>query len=202
MANANSKYFDDIRISKKKKTMEPKDTCQWEGCQLPASHKAPIGRGQEGQYLNLCINHVREYNKNYNYFEGMSPNDLSKFQKESMLGNRPTWKLGVDNKEQMSNYTAEEILKKLKKSRAESNVNEEINDQITKKRPKIGNAAKKALYTLGLETNSTSIEIKNKYKLLVKRHHPDLNGGNEATDEKLIEIIKSYRYLKSIGFVN
>ena len=202
MANANSKFFDDIRISKKKESIETKNLCQWEGCQLPASHKAPRGRGQEGQYLNFCINHVREYNKNYNYFEGMNPSDLSKFQKESMLGNRPTWKLGVDNKEQISNYSAEEILKKLKKQRAETNINEEINAQINKKRPKIGNAAKKALYTLGLESNSTSAEIKNKYKLLVKRHHPDLNGNNEATDEKLIEIIKSYRYLKSIGFVN
>ena len=74
--------------------------------------------------------------------------------------------------------------------------------QKTARRQKIGNASKKALYVLGLDTNSSSDEIKNKYKLLVKRHHPDLKGGKETTDEKLIEIIKSYRYLKSVGFVN
>ena len=202
MANINSKYFDDIKITKKKEISKTSDDCQWENCNLPAKHRAPVGRGQEGQYLNFCLTHVREYNKNYNYFEGMNQSDLSKFQKESMLGNRPTWKLGVDNKEQLGNFSAEEILKRLKADRINSNRNQDNIRQKNQRRQKIGNAAKKALYVLGLETNSSSDEIKNKYKLLVKRHHPDLKGGKESTDEKLIEIIKSYRYLKSIGFVN
>lgn len=202
MANINSKYFDDIKITKKKEVEKASNLCQWKDCDLPAAHRAPIGRGQEGQYLNFCLNHVREYNKNYNYFEGMNQSDLSKFQKESMLGNRPTWKLGVNNKEQLGKYSAEEILKKLKADKVGASTSQNETTQKTARRQKIGNAAKKALYVLGLDTNSSSDEIKNKYKLLVKRHHPDLKGGKETTDEKLIEIIKSYRYLKSIGFVN
>ena len=119
-----------------------------------------------------------------------------------MLGNRPTWKLGVNNKEQLGKYSAEEILKKLKADKVGASAPQNETTQKTARRQKIGNASKKALYVLGLDTNSSSDEIKNKYKLLVKRHHPDLKGGKETTDEKLIEIIKSYRYLKSVGFVN
>tara|TARA_B100000900_G_scaffold414569_1_gene441586 strand:+ start:166 stop:774 length:609 start_codon:yes stop_codon:yes gene_type:complete len=202
MANVNSKYFDSIRISKKKEASNKENTCQWEDCEMPAVHKAPKGRGMEGQYYNFCLKHVREYNKNYNYFEGMNHTDLSKFQKEAMLGDRPTWKLGVDNRDQLGNFSAEEILKKLKANRAGTHQDGEKTNLKDQKRQKIGNAAKKALYVLGLDNASSSDEIKNRYKLLVKKHHPDLKGGSETTDEKLIEIIKSYRYLKSIGLVS
>tara|TARA_Y100000996_G_scaffold118488_1_gene88397 strand:+ start:5 stop:613 length:609 start_codon:yes stop_codon:yes gene_type:complete len=202
MANVNSKFFDGIKISKKQESIKREDNCQWEDCEMPAVHKAPKGRGMEGQYYNFCLKHVREYNKNYNYFEGMNQTDLSKFQKEAMLGDRPTWKLGVDNKDQLGSFSAEEILKKLKANRTGINQDSEKSNYNSQKRQKIGNAAKKALYVLGLDSTSTSDEIKNRYKLLVKKHHPDLKGGKETSDEKLIEIIKSYRYLKSIGLVN
>lgn len=202
MANVNSKFFDGIKISKKQESIKKEDNCQWEDCEMPAVHKAPKGRGMEGQYYNFCLKHVREYNKNYNYFEGMNQTDLSKFQKEAMLGDRPTWKLGVDNKDQLGSFSAEEILKKLKANRTGINQDSEKPNYNSQKRQKIGNAAKKALYVLGLDNTSTSDEIKNRYKLLVKKHHPDLKGGKETSDEKLIEIIKSYRYLKSIGLVN
>ena len=202
MANVNSKFFDGIKISKKQESIKREDNCQWEDCEMPAVHKAPKGRGMEGQYYNFCLKHVREYNKNYNYFEGMNQTDLSKFQKEAMLGDRPTWKLGVDNKDQLGSFSAEEILKKLKANRTGINQDGEKLNYNSQKRQKIGNAAKKALYVLGLDNSSSSDEIKNRYKLLVKKHHPDLKGGKETSDEKLIEIIKSYRYLKSIGLVN
>ncbi len=202
MANVNSKFFDGIKILKKQESTKKENDCQWEDCEMPAAHKAPKGRGMEGQYYNFCLKHVREYNKNYNYFEGMNHTDLSKFQKEAMLGDRPTWKLGVDNKDQLGSFSAEEILKKLKANRTGINQDSDKLNYNSQKRQKIGNAAKKALYVLGLDNASSSDEIKNRYKLLVKKHHPDLKGGKETSDEKLIEIIKSYRYLKSIGLVN
>jgi len=202
MANVNSKFFDDIRITKKKEDRKKTNQCQWDSCDEMAVHKAPKGRGQEGSYYTFCLKHVREYNKSYNYFEGMSQSDLSKYQKSAMLGNRPTWKLGVDNKDQLGNFSAEEILKRIKSNRINDYSDKENLDQNNPRRQKIGNAAKKALYVQEIENNSSSDEIKNRYKLLVKRHHPDLKGGKESTDEKLIEIIKSYRYLKSVGLVN
>ena len=59
---------------------------------------------------------------------------------------------------------------------------------------------RKALETLGLETSATTAEVKARFKLLVKRHHPDANGGDRSSEDRLVEIIQAYNYLKSNGF--
>ena len=63
----------------------------------------------------------------------------------------------------------------------------------------IRNAERKALHELGLDVGADKAEIKAKFKMLVKRHHPDVNGGDRATEDKLREIIQAYNYLKSVG---
>ena len=98
--NSNSKYFDSIRIVKGRKKpgagarQTTSEVCQWEGCEKPGTHKAPVGRDREGQYLNFCIEHVREYNKSYNYFTGMKDEDVTAFQADARRGHRPTWRMG------------------------------------------------------------------------------------------------------------
>ena len=67
-------------------------------------------------------------------------------------------------------------------------------------RRQIRNAERKAFGTLGLDETAEGDEIKARYKQLVKRHHPDANGGGKAAEEKLREIIQAYGYLKSVGF--
>jgi DnaJ-class molecular chaperone len=62
------------------------------------------------------------------------------------------------------------------------------------------NAERKALDTLGLERTATAHEVKMRFKTLVKRHHPDTNGGDRSTEDRLREIIQAYNYLKSVKF--
>src|SRR5262245_16639383 len=85
-----SKYFDCVRV--KPIHDEPVDQhgpiCQWRGCQSAGLHRAPKGRGREGQYYFLCLAHVREFNASYNYFEGMSNTDIEAYQKDSVIGHR------------------------------------------------------------------------------------------------------------------
>ena len=64
----------------------------------------------------------------------------------------------------------------------------------------IRNAERKALDTLGLDVGASRHEVKMRFKELVKRHHPDANGGDRSTEDRLVEIIQSYNYLKSVGF--
>jgi DnaJ-class molecular chaperone len=64
----------------------------------------------------------------------------------------------------------------------------------------IRNAERKAFETLGLDGEATTVEIKAKFKMLVKQHHPDVNGGDRSTEDRLREIIQAYNYLKSVGF--
>ena len=69
---SNSDLFAKIRIKprgskKKEEETRAANECAWEGCEKPGAHKAPMGRNREGHYLNFCVEHVREYNKNFNY---------------------------------------------------------------------------------------------------------------------------------------
>lgn len=63
---------------------------------------------------------------------------------------------------------------------------------------KILNAERKALQVMGLNANATLGDIKAKYKAMVKQHHPDANGGDRSTEDRLVEIIKAYHYLKNV----
>jgi DnaJ-class molecular chaperone len=60
------------------------------------------------------------------------------------------------------------------------------------------NAERKALQVMGLGAGATLDDVKAKYKALVKQHHPDANGGDRSTEDRLIEIIKAYNYLKTV----
>jgi DnaJ-class molecular chaperone len=64
----------------------------------------------------------------------------------------------------------------------------------------VRNAERKALDALGLEADASAQDVKARFKSLVKRHHPDANGGDRSSEDRLREIIQAYKYLKSIGF--
>jgi hypothetical protein len=194
-----SPIFDRIRV-KPDKDRRPKTggpTCEWVGCTEAATHRAPKGRGREKEYWRYCLNHVREFNQSYNYFAGMSDDAVMAYQKDSLTGHRPTWKMGSGKGGANSDthtfaHQADPFglfgddAKREQQKRAETRV--------------IRNAERKALDTLGLDIDATAVEVKTRFKELVKRHHPDSNGGDRSTEDKLVEIIQSYNYLKSVGF--
>ena len=97
-----SKYFDKIRVSTAREAAaaeraakDRQPPCQWKGCDKPGPHRAPMGRGRDGQYYFFCVDHVRQYNQSYNYFDGMNDSEVADFQKDAMTGHRPTWKMGA-----------------------------------------------------------------------------------------------------------
>src|SRR5437773_2227785 len=70
--------------------------CEWPNCEAPATHRAPKGRLREREYWRFCLEHVREYNHAYNFFAGMTTEDIARYQKEAVIGHRPTWKMGMN----------------------------------------------------------------------------------------------------------
>jgi hypothetical protein len=80
---------------------EPQETkgpvCEHPACKAAGEFRAPKGRDREGQYWRFCLQHVREYNASYNYFAGMSDTAVAAFQKDSIIGHRPTWAMGVNS---------------------------------------------------------------------------------------------------------
>ncbi len=91
-----SKYFDRIRVKPDEDRLlrDKHVACDWPGCDRPGEHKAPRGRDNEGEYYKFCTDHVRQYNKSYNYFTGMKDDEVAAFQKDARNGHRPTWKMG------------------------------------------------------------------------------------------------------------
>jgi len=207
-----SKYFDSIRVAPKREravsVREEHPCCQWKGCTAPGRHRAPRGRGCDGQYYIFCLEHVRQYNASYNYFDGMNDAQVEDFQKDSVTGHRPTWKVGVNasanrkaadtsatNGHRQFGWRALDphgfFAWRAKAARQEPAEN----------RRQLKPLERKSLQTLNLSASATRIEIKARFKELVKIHHPDANGGDSRSGDKLREIIQAYNYLKQAGLV-
>ena len=201
-----SKLFDRIKVKPdvESRLREQLPVCEWEACENAGTHRAPKGRNAEGQYHNFCIDHVRLYNKSYNYFQGMKEDAVADYYKDSLTGHRPTWAMGVNarswNKTHAgsteSGYGSTEdpsvILRRARFRRAEP---------PTPPRRKLKTLEMKSLDVLGLTETATGPEIKARYKELVKRHHPDANGGDRSSEDLLQEIIRAYNHLRSVGLV-
>ncbi len=206
--NINSRFFDRIRIGASE-TEAPADSaaprCDHPGCTRPGEFRAPMGRGREGQFFRFCMEHVKTYNATYNYFAGMDDDALAAYQKQEEIGHRPTWKLGV-------NSQAGRMAHRGRKRAASGEESPDLHDafnlfgarnaqQAARQEPRVGIVAMKSLTTLGLDDTADSAAIKARYKELVKRFHPDANGGDRSREGTLQEILKAYQQLKSVGMV-
>jgi curved DNA-binding protein CbpA len=201
-----SSLFDRIRVkpSEDRRLRAENPVCEWPGCKNPGTHRAPKGRLREGEKWRFCLDHVREYNQSYNFFAGMSEDAVLKYQKDAITGHRPTWKMGTGtrgaNEERSHFYVGPDG------SVDPFGIFNEIGDRqradtgrAEREARTIRNVERKALDVLGLEVGASRADIKARFKELVKRHHPDANGGDRSTEDRLIEIIQSYNYLKTAG---
>jgi DnaJ domain len=206
-----SKYFDSIRVGPRrareaKASQKQHPACQWKGCGRPAPHRAPKGRGRDGEFFVFCVDHVREYNASYNYFDGMSDNEVTDFQKDAATGHRPTWKVGANSWAHGTRVGVEGAENAASAGTTAKDPHGLFGDGERKaseapeeRRRKVRPLEKKSLYVLHLTETATKVEIKARFKELVKRHHPDANGGDNRSEEKLREIIQAYNYLKQSG---
>jgi DnaJ domain len=158
-----------------------------------------MGRFREGQYFCFCLGHVREYNLTYNYFDGMSAEAIARFQRDALVGHRPTWTMGMFNRGRGC-YDAGEV------SYRGDNITGMRKANLrgypyARPQPRYGVAALKALDKLGLDDSVDMVAIKARYKDLVKRLHPDANAGDRSNEDKLREIIRAYAYLRSTKHV-
>ena len=203
-----SKFFDSIRVkpNKGKPEAKPRDTvvnCEWTGCQNKGAHRAPKGRDNSREYWHFCLNHVREYNQNYNFFSGMNADAVARYQKDALTGHRPTWKMGANGgvkkgaeAEIDGAFDPFSMFAELNGRTGWRKGPESAQPKVETR--KVMNAERKALQVMGLGPSATLADVKSKYKALVKQHHPDANGGDRSTEDRLIEIIKAYNYLKTV----
>jgi len=196
-----SKLFDSIRVKPDQDRLlrDRHPPCQWQGCDGAGTHRAPKGRGREGEYHLFCLEHVREYNRSYNYFAGMKDEDVIGYQRSAVTGHRPTWKMGA-NPFLKGEQGATERPADGPQFADPFELFEDLGMETFKPRRTLRNAERRALTELGLDETATADDIKARYKMLVKRHHPDANGGRRESEEKFREVIQAYNYLRSVGF--
>jgi curved DNA-binding protein CbpA len=205
-----SPFFDRLRLRPQDATRRMErdlPRCDWPGCQRSGAHRAPKGRDREGEYWRYCLEHVREYNHGYNYFAGMGEDAVSAYQKDALTGHRPTWRMGMRTAPSAEERNARDAGLGFNGVRWHDPFHffEELGGKagFAPEAPDsrlIRNAERKAFAVLALEINASAVEIKSRFKELVKIHHPDANGGDRSTEDRLREIIQAYNYLKSVGF--
>ena len=205
----NPKYFDKLRIKPQRDAAAKPEApaCEWPGCRQAGDYRAPKGRDREGQFHRFCLDHVREYNKSYNYFEGMSAKEVADHHKTTTTGDRPTWTMGVNGSSPNKGQQAHVNRTRFAGFR--------VNDSFTvfggakfqgeergepKRNKPVRRLEKQSLEKLNLDETATGEQIRARYKELVKLHHPDANGGDRSSEDRLRDIIHAYKHLKSVGF--
>lgn len=199
-----SPFFDRIRVKPGDDRQRSRPTlngCQWPGCTAEGTHRAPKGRHQEGQYWQYCLDHVKAYNQSYNYFAGMSDDAVYAYQKDALTGHRPTWRMGTKSSKD-SDRGADIDGDGM---RDPFGFTAEMGGAFRADRPEpdgriVRTAERRALEVMGLEMSAAPAEIKSRYKELVKLHHPDANGGDRSSEDRLRSVIQAYNNLKQAGF--
>jgi hypothetical protein len=190
----------DIRINPETRPRPTKvEPCSVKGCIEIAECRVPRTREHMEERVWLCRAHLREHNENWDYFAGMSEAEIERYCLEAIVGHRPTWPLGkrgasgrhADAGQVYWSYRFEDGFA----------IFEESAEPARRPRPTaLTKAQHDALAVLDLEDTVTLVELKARYKELVKRFHPDTNGGNRGTEERLRLVIKAYAHLRATGF--
>jgi hypothetical protein len=191
-----ARFKSDIRIKPEKRMRPEAETrpCAIPNCSRPASARVPRSREDLNDYQWVCMEHARAHNESWDFFKGMDDAAIERFRDDAILGHRPTWPLGK--------RTA-----KARMGQAPLGVDDghalfaEDGETQTVRRPErhLSRLQIIAMDTLQLAHNATLIEIKARYKELVKRFHPDANGGDRGAEERLKQVIKAYGVLRASG---
>jgi hypothetical protein len=148
-----------------------------------------------GSWRFLCLDHIREHNARYNFFDGMSPDEIARAQHPLAGWDRPSRSFaanGADPPPRWSDF-ADPL-------DAISTRFEDIRDRS--KPARFSKAERRALSVLGLGDDADHHSVRQRYSNLVRRYHPDKNGGDRSHEMRLREVIEAYQLLrKSAAFV-
>ena len=167
-----------------------KNICDWDNCKEIGDFKAPLEKDNSKNYRWLCEDHIKLFNKSWDYFEGMNQSEIEDFLKSDITWHRPTQKFG----------SADNFFNILWNNALNDNFsffNQEKNLNNLNGR-KLNDKDRSAFKIMGLEFNADWPAVRQKFKTLVKKFHPDRNSGNKQFEDKLKKITLAYSHLKLI----
>ena len=166
-----------------------KTICDWNNCFEVGEYRAPIEKDNSKNYRLLCLKHVKEFNQNWNYFAGMSDAQVIDFLKSDM-----TW-----HKKTQSFSSSDNFFKVLWNNTLKDDLDKDKikSDYNYMRQFKFDHKDIKAFGILGISVGLDWKKVHEKFKILVKKFHPDMNSGDKKFEEKLKLITLAYTQLKN-----
>ena len=189
--------------------------CDWDNCSKIGSYKAPVEKNNSKKYRLLCLEHIKIFNKKWNYFSDMNDQEIEYFIKSDITWHKPTksfassenffnilWNNALEDKLNIFKFSS---FNEYKKTQLNSKDRDALDDKLNIfkssnfkefKKAKISQTDRDALEVMGLNDKTKWEEIHTKFKTLVKKYHPDKNQGNKEFEDKLKKITLAYSQLK------
>tara|TARA_B100000427_G_scaffold239_1_gene225 strand:- start:3555 stop:4082 length:528 start_codon:yes stop_codon:yes gene_type:complete len=166
-----------------------KNICDWNNCSKEGNYRAPKEKDNSKNFRLLCLEHVKEFNKNWNYFSGMNEEEIFYFLKSDLTWHKPT----------QSFSSSDNFFKVLWNNALKDEIDKFKFDNEFKNKKKFifNNNDIKAFGILGVSVGLKWDKIQEKFKKLVKKFHPDMNAGNKKFEDKLKIITLAYTQLKN-----
>jgi hypothetical protein len=177
----------------------PGRLCSEPGCEQAGEFRAPllqgVGSGHEGPrpYRWLCLDHVRAFNAGYNFFSGMSVDEIHDAQRPLAGWERETRAFtgtgGADRPPKWADFAdpldaiGARFTRRMDEARADGKL--------------LSESERRALKVLGLGMEIDRRGLRQRYAELVRKYHPDRNGGDRSYEKALQEVIAAYTQLKS-----
>jgi DnaJ-domain-containing protein 1 len=175
--------------------------CDHPGCRLAGVARAPKSRDMLDEHYWFCQAHAAEYNRSWNFFAGMSDEQIRARQEDELTsGGRPTWqfKAGRGSREAAAAASRgffRDAFGLFGRDRPPTEAEKAAYDK------RLGRLERNALADLDLDATADAATIRRRYTELLKRCHPDANGGDRSTEHKLQRVIKAFRTLRKAKMV-
>ena len=175
--------------------------CDLEGCELKAVVRASKSPREPNVKIWLCQDHARAHNAQWNFFDGMSDAEAEAARLANIYGDRPTWEMGKNERASTAARArgpadlrdAHGLFTEAVKASARTR------NTMRNGRP-VSKLQEKAFETLDLAVNAPAADIRRRYAEMLRRFHPDANGGDRSAETQLQEVVKAHQILKKAGF--
>ena len=161
--------------------------CDWDSCKEIGAYRAPVEKDNSKKYRLLCLNHIKIFNKSWNYFQNMNDQEIEFFIKSDLTWHKSTKTFGSSDNffSMLWNNALDDKLNIFKSSNFRDF-----------KKTKVSQQDRDALQVMELNDEVKWEKIHSKFKELVKKYHPDKNQGNKKFEDKLKTITLAYSQLK------
>lgn len=182
-------------VTRSKESWRPSASqgCEVPNCGLDGLYRAPKSPRRLNEHYWFCLEHVRAYNRAWNYCEGMGETDIETAVRAATCWERPSWPLGQWYRQNFR-QTLDDLNHAFERSPAGA-----TQDGHGKEagQASVSPIAVRALKTLGLMPPIAWPAVKKRYRELVKRLHPDANGGDKSAEERLKLVNQAYSTLRN-----